>query len=158
MKLPLEERNAYTVADLALVDLDESLAAVESLRRFIDGSGLHDRAPRGGFDRQDRADKRNAYAAAEEGRIHGKPVDVDRLAVELPRHDSGELVVDGRSEEVLSTCAELFDGFGERRNRVGADQLRFDAIRTPLNVENGRRDRRIGDVEIVDDDAQSLGR
>ncbi len=157
MKLSLEERNSYTVADLALVDLDESLAAVESRRGVVGSAGLHNRAPRDGFDRQDRADKRDTDAAPEEGRIHGKPVDVDRHAVELPRDYAGELVVDERSEEVLSTCAEVFDGFAERRNRLGADQLRFDAIRTPLNVENRRRGRRIGDVEMVDDDAQSLG-
>jgi len=44
VKLSLEERNSYTVADLALVDLDESLAAVESLRGVVGSAGLHDRA------------------------------------------------------------------------------------------------------------------
>ncbi len=158
MKPPLEERDAYTVADLTLVDLDEPFASVERLGRLVGGAGLHDRPSSSGFRRESRADEPHTDPAPEEVGIDGEPVDVDRLAVELPRHDSGEAIVDERAEEGLSARAERFDGFGERRNRVGADQLRFDGIRTSLNVENGRGDCRIGDVESIDDDAQSLGR
>jgi hypothetical protein len=63
-------------------------------------------------------------------------VHVDRLAVELPRHDSGETVVEERAEETLAARSKLFLGFRERRNCIGADQFRFDPVGTSLKLKD----------------------
>ena len=160
MKLQLEERDTHAAAHLALADFDEALAAIEILGGVVRRARLDDRAPRIRFCRKDSANERDTYAAAKERRIDDEPMDVDRLTVELPGDDAGDLIVDERREKVLSAGAELVDGLGERRNRVGADQLRLDAVRATLNVEHGRRDGDVGDVELCDDgrDARSLTR
>jgi hypothetical protein len=158
LKLKLEKRNAYTVGDLALADFDKSLAAIEGFGRFVGGPRLHDRASRVEFCGQNSAHERDTDAASEERRVDGEPVDVDRLAVELPRRESSELIVDERAEEVLAAPAERVRSFHKRRNRDGSDQTGFDAIRAPLDPEDGGRDRRVGDVKGCDGngDGQSL--
>jgi hypothetical protein len=132
-------------------DLDEAFAPVESLGGFVGRAGLHDRAPRVGLRGQNSAHECHADAAPEEVRIDREPVNVDRLAVELPRHDSGKALVDERAEELFSARAQVFDGLLERRKRVGADQLGFDTIRATLNLEHNRRYGRFGYVELRDD-------
>ncbi len=149
--LALETRNSDAAAHLLLVDLDEAFAPVESLGGFVGRASLHDRAPRVGLRGQNSAHERHADAAPEEVRIDREPVNVDRLAVELPRHDSCNALVDERAEELLSARAQVFDGLLERRKRVGADQLGFDTIRATLKLEHNRRYARFGYVELRDD-------
>ncbi len=74
-------------------------------------------------------------------------MDVDRLAVELPGREAGETVAVEGAEEGLAARSQVVDVFPERRDRIGADQVRLDPVRTALDLEHLGRDVRVRDVE-----------
>jgi hypothetical protein len=74
-------------------------------------------------------------------------VDVDCLAVELPGREAGETVAVDGAEEGLAACSQVVEVLPERRDRIGADQVRLDPVRTALDLEHLDRDVRVCDVQ-----------
>ena len=142
-----EARNAEAGDRLDLAGRFEALLQIEGDRRCVRGTGLHDRPSGAGVSHQRRADECDADAFAEVSRVDDEPIEIERVALELPGNRARQNAADACAEERLSAGLQLGQRLSQRRNLVGTDQIGLDPIGLMLERQQLRGDRRVREIE-----------
>ena len=116
------------------VDCEEPKRFVETSRGGIVRSGgyrhcwvIHE----GGYERA-------AVPASEVFGVHGESVDLATVGGRGPSNDAHELPAVPTAEPLEVEAPKIADIFVHRRDSVEADEVGFDSIRAPLNLDDAR--------------------